>query len=89
MTRRGVDTAREFETSLPRCETCKWWGSTEPGYASYGDRKMCALTYNADDFPEAGRSLANVFDDEYAWAGLWTSPEFGCVQHEPREDTTS
>ena len=66
-----------------RCATCKWWDHDEQGM--YGGKKTCLLTELIRD--------AHVHPDSQALAtGEWsasliTAPDFGCTQHEPREDT--
>ena len=72
-------------TDMPRCRTCKWW---EPATQQSG---VCALT----KYDGIAALFAMEGPDSLAWAmpdtpdgaaHLETLPDFGCVQHEPRED---
>jgi hypothetical protein len=77
---------------MERCATCEWWG-LHPDYdhvLSYDgaipdDWKYCQRTIREwwGDPPPEGSLLAV---SGYEFEGLATSPTFGCVQHEPKED---
>lgn len=78
-----------------RCETCKWWGRESSelrrGFAedewylpeSRGQR-YCALTftYRGDSaFPTKAQAHGLTHGI------LYTAPDFGCVQWEPKDDS--
>lgn len=76
-----------------RCETCKWWGAEveADAWSSDGGPGNYPETWNrcARSFREWYGNLvpggALMVVDGYEVAGLYTSPDFGCVQHEPKD----
>ena len=78
----------------PRCATCKWWAQSwyrnAAGTVIMRDYGYCALADQGDDGAVHPESLAHAAGDSMeagVTAELLTAPDFGCVQHEPREET--
>jgi hypothetical protein len=77
----------------PRCKTCKWWDQNvdpEEGWGrlrpeQFPDDWGGCLRTNEDK--DESTSLARTFMfEQFYYEPLMTSPEFGCLQHEPKED---
>ncbi len=74
--------------NYPRCETCKHWSDediyerTFPHRPGFGECDIWDSGYVAtpNDYPLA------YYDplDSYAGGGFKTSPDFGCLAHEPK-----
>jgi hypothetical protein len=79
-----------------RCETCRWWNSVHAtsewsGYTVYTSVALtdpswrtCQLHSRHDEFPNTSRLLPQS-SDPYVTSDVWTAPDFGCVQHEPKD----
>lgn len=75
-------------TNYPRCATCRWWDKDEmdpevqPLFGPSIDGGQCEMAssvYLVDGGAAAG--------GDYGGGGwLYTSPTFGCVLHEERDD---
>ena len=82
---------------MERCETCKWWMAARKIWNPdlVPNEGYCELTRMEQDYPvrvhpesKAHMSLG-LGDMDNAWPiALITTPDFGCVQHGPREDAT-
>lgn len=78
---------------MQRCETCKWWGKDDPAFSRHWNwderpvlddgtgRRPCTLTLMIRGEPQHP-TKAVVYGHEL----LYTEPDFGCVQHEPKDD---
>lgn len=74
-----------------RCETCRWWvmwsnaAWSPPEHRK--DWRVCELMSPAgySEEPKYPQSKAFVDDDH---AGVYTAPDFGCVQWEAKEEAT-
>ena len=85
------------KADYPRCATCKWWVH-DPAYPPYQseaanvnpglDWGQCMKTLQND--PDSDAALTSkalsIATDEACSDALWTAPDFGCCQHEPKED---
>jgi hypothetical protein len=67
-----------FETR--NCETCKWWSRV---YDEWGE---CSRAYSVRNDPDDETSRACAITPDGMEAFLFTLPDFGCVQWEPREE---
>ncbi len=81
--------------TIKRCETCKWWMAARKVWdPEWRPRDgYCELTRTEHGeyeqaYPESkARMSLGLGDMDNAWPiALITKPDFGCVQHEPRED---
>ena len=78
--------------TMPRCETCKWWGS----HPRYEDTPRYEGTIPSD-WQTCLRTVREYYDDPlgealmaaagYEIDAVVTAPDFGCVQHELSIDT--
>jgi hypothetical protein len=77
---------------MNHCKDCKHW---EPRRWDSDGRSACLLAENEYDLnpdpggnpytlPKHPQSLAIAYDGESYYAGLFTAPEFGCVQWEAK-----
>jgi hypothetical protein len=65
------------KADYPRCKTCKFWEWLDTEYyksVGTGKGRCNALSESASD----------SVDTDYM--PMFTKPDFGCIQHEPRED---
>ncbi len=81
-----------------RCKTCKWWGwdndphgekwpfSSAPGAAPDG-WQSCGLV-KRETYAHEPQHGALMLVDGYEWDGLYTAPDFGCVQWAPMGEDT-
>jgi len=65
------------------CKECKHFdGAFHPSFPTYGQCRLVASTYTGADHPE---SLAVTVGWPQYESGLLVSPDFGCIQFEPKE----
>ncbi len=57
----------------PRCRTCRWWT----------DEADCLKARTGNTATDEW-SMASAWDAQKFMARLYTEPEFGCIQHEPK-----
>jgi hypothetical protein len=74
---------------MQKCISCKFWGidpgsGEETGEESQMPFRRCGKGGSNDGKPIVASTLACAVDgyDHAAW--LLTSPDFGCVMHEPK-----
>jgi hypothetical protein len=85
---------------MERCKTCTWWTPSTnvrgDGFceATRVDERMYRVVEGVPRLAEAYAPVEGVMDDRGFYdprgtpAVLLTSEDFGCVQHEPREDAS-
>jgi hypothetical protein len=72
---------------MPRCRGCRWW---EPGGRRENARLgCCVLTQTGAGSVENPRPDSKALaviggGNDHLWPYLRTSPDFGCVQFEPK-----
>lgn len=86
-------------TSLSaRCATCKYWQHENEPYSKAIDAKRCKYAVHIPDAQEWDENYNNVLKNEFSGtkafvndasgysACFYTKADFGCNQHEDRED---
>ena len=81
-----------------RCKNCRFWNTShewtpqgephecdDPRQERLRGMGVCSLASSHEDGPDNPQSLAIAEDAESYNAELVTSPEFGCVQFQPKE----
>lgn len=73
-------------SNMPRCKTCKWWDQIrESDTYGYCDWLQNAETSDWNASPTGNEALIYV-EDQHVTTGMMTGPDFGCVQHEPKDE---
>lgn len=62
-----------------RCKDCQWWRCED---SEFGE---CELAQSCSGVPKYPHTKAAAHDVEGYHASLYTAPDFGCVQFEPRK----
>jgi len=68
-----------------RCRNCKHWRADADG-DGWG---ICERTWCSNGKPEDKNSLAHAYDGDSYYGMLECRPEFGCVQYEVKDATTT
>lgn len=76
---------------MERCKTCKWWGYYINGEGEikklahdYDDSRICGKLEDIDLAPTKRTDSISLSGGEYTHP---SGPDFGCVHHEPKEDS--
>ena len=75
MTLQGAGGGQVECMPIPRCDGCKWWehpsNNTDPGFG------QCLK----EDTGDAPQLISSIYGE-----GVQTTPDFGCVQWEAKEE---
>jgi len=74
---------------MERCKTCKWWDRKNAPESEWGGCALISDWFLEIEPSEDRKERAGAFTTAQGDVAslLSTHVDFGCVQHEPREDT--
>jgi hypothetical protein len=75
------------ENDYPRCATCRHWTSCEDDVNASNAVYDSPPFYSKADMIGWGVCWLCASDDMMALGTLATTPTFGCIAHEPKEQT--